>query len=190
MVDVPVDDHDPLPPGDERRRGDRNVVEEAEPLAARTRGMVTRRAGDDERGLGVAAGQAIDGFEPAARGACGRRERRPRDDRIGIEVPTPVAREVFERADVARVVHPLELVARGVAPGTRDERLAEVRVVDTSERSGGARRALRMPATGVVRVGPGRRDQEDARGHVAQEVTGAVAWSELRRSMTRGTRRR
>ena len=91
----------------------------------------------------------------------------------------------------ARVVHQLELGAGGVATVARRERIVEVRVVDTGEHGGDAVVALGMARAGVVRVRSPGDDSEEASRHDPQSGgDGRDRGAGLRRSMTRGIRRR
>ena len=67
VMGVVVDDQHPLAPIGERRGGDRDVVDQAEPHRARRRGVVARRADREEGGVGLAPIEPVDRVEARRR---------------------------------------------------------------------------------------------------------------------------
>jgi hypothetical protein len=78
---------------------------------------------------------------------------------------TAGAGELVERVDVPLVVHASQLVTRCVAPRAAIDDVAEMRVVDPGEDRLDATDAFGVAAAGVVRVGSGRDDDQQAVGH-------------------------
>jgi hypothetical protein len=140
-MDVPVEDEDPLEAvGVERAlRGDRDVVEEAEPHRPSRVGVMTGRAVDRRAGRDLAAGQRVG----QRRGPAGRVQRRlpgaGRGDGVDVDHAAALRAEALDAIHVQRVVHRLERLA------------------------GGRGRLAHVPAEPVAR-GEGLLDRDDARG--------------------------
>jgi len=133
VVDVPVDDQDPLRQaegeGMGRRHGD--VVEQAEAHGAIRRRMVTRRA-DQGQPPATFLEDPLDEGQPAARRMLGGVDGAGGERGIGVEVGgLPAQGE--HRVDVRGEMHPLELRTRRRAPrqgaGAR-EQLAPVELLE------------------------------------------------------------
>ena len=108
MVDVPVDDRDPLEPELRLRvpRGDRDVVEEAEAHRAARQRMVSRRSHECEAAL-------LGGLDRAARRQQGRFVAGRRRDGVGIQQRRRLDR--LDLVDVRGLVAALYLLTRGGA---------------------------------------------------------------------------
>ena len=115
VVDVPIDDRDPLDP--QRVLGvtrcDRDVAEQAEPHRAVSEGVVPGWTGEREA-------TRLHGLDRAARGEQRRLERGGIGDRVAVEPHRLL--ECGDALDVGGVVHTLDLVARG---GSRFARVTE-----------------------------------------------------------------
>ena len=161
-------------------------------MAARAVGVVAGRPHDDERGVARRRARRVD----RARG----RSRRPR---AGGVVRSAARRRCRDRG--AAAARRLPRARRGSgrrAPararrawrraGTGGERILKLHVLDAGEDSTNTRRPLRMSPAGVVQIGPGRGDEERSAAprRPGSAHNGVTTRSLLRRSITRGTRRR
>ena len=125
VVRVDVDDRHALAARSELGRDDRDVVQQAEAhRLARTR-VVAGRTDRQERAVGVARDQRVDGREPGTGGGARRRPRPLRRRRVGVEVAAPCA-DRLEPVEVRGRVHPFELGAGGLPASERDEVRAEI----------------------------------------------------------------
>ena len=174
----------------ERGRGDRDVVEQAEALPPRRDRVVAGRADDDERGLGLAAGQRFRRRAAHTRRRGWPRRRIPSATTVSASsIPPPPRANSAERVDVALVVHEGELGLRRVAAAIPHDGIVEVRVGHAGDRSFHPADAFRMTAAGVVGVGIGRNDDEQTRRH-RRPVDPRFRWQQARPTTARGGRSR
>jgi len=157
--------------------------------------VVSGRADDDERGVGLATGQRFRGAQPTPGGAGGRGEGSRRDHGVGVEHPATTARELREGIDVALVVHEGELGLRRVTTAVPRDGIVEVRVGHPGDRGLHPADAFGMTAARVVGVGVGRYDDEQTRRHRRPvdprfQLAAGATDDGSRRSITRGIRRR
>ena len=152
MVHIPVENQHALVVTGERGRDHRDVVEQAEPLAARSGGVVTGRPHRDECRFGPAVAQGLDRHEPGARREERGVERALRHGCVGIEVTASGSCEPLDRVEVVRVVHRLDLVSRRRPGGLVPEGVAERHVTDPTLDGLNPRRSFGVPASRVVAV--------------------------------------
>ena len=152
VVHVPIEDQHPFAPFGERGAGDRDVVQQAEALAALPGRVVAGRAHRDEGRVGVAPIERVDRDEPAAGGERGGVERAGGHGRVGVEVTAARRREAFDRLEVAGVVDACERLVIGGASRRPGHRVVERGVGDALHHRVDPRRPLRMAAAGVVVV--------------------------------------
>ena len=101
-----------LAPVDERRRGDRDVVQQAEAHRVRGHRVVAGRAHREERAVGRAGVEGLDRREPGAGRADRGLERALAHRGVGVERAATARAHPLQRVEVRGRMHPLELGAR------------------------------------------------------------------------------
>ena len=96
MVDVPVDDRHPLALVGQFRRGDRDVVEQAEAHRPVGNGVVSGWATSGERHVTRPRRERVDRIEHGARGTATGVPRSRRRERVGIEITATSLTEPLE----------------------------------------------------------------------------------------------
>src|SRR6185437_5854422 len=165
VVDVPVDDEHAVETVTATRvmGSDRHIAEEAEPHSAVAERVVAGRPDRAEAARGASVDGHVDGIQDAAGGRCCRIPGPFAGDGVGVERAAAGGDQLFDVADVNRVVRERELLRGGVSALDVLDGTEELGMV--AECAGdGAQPAdvLRVSPARVVAAAVGVRDEGDA----------------------------
>ena len=163
VVDVPVDDEDPLAEGRARGRGDGDVVDEAEAHGPVGGGVMAGRADRDEGDAISALLECPEGGQPGPRGAPCRRPRvRPRV-RVRVDVTAPLRAEGLETGEIDRVMDARQLLQGRLGKGRRQDLVFGPECTHALHDGHHAVRPFGMAGTTVVLHEPGRPGDDERR---------------------------
>ena len=161
VMRVPVDDEDTLTAIAQRRRGDRDVVQQTEAHRVIGFGVMPGRPDRTEGGGGNASLELVDGRQPRARGQPRDVERGRRHRGVEVEAATAAPAVRLELVEVCACVHPFQLGARRPALGELLHRAVDAGGTQSLVHCIQAHGSLDVPGPGVVfRVARIRADQE------------------------------
>ena len=160
MVDVPVDDADPLAVRVEEPRQDRDVVEEAESHGARRAGVVARGSNGREPRLDASVEERLAQGETRPGSLHRRLVGVGAQDRVGVEMGDAARDRVLHTRDVFRGVDGFQL-GRGGCPGRDRLQIQPLQRVQERRQPCGT---LRMAGAGVMLLENGVAGESGAHG--------------------------
>ena len=154
VMDVPVDDEDPLPGVDQVGGGHRHIVEEAESHGPVTEGVVAGGPSGDEGDSGAALAELIHRGDPGSGRPPGGIPGGGIGVGIRIQMAAPSGTEALELVEIVGGVDPGQLGRVGRLGGDGSKIAPEMEIADPGHHRVDAGRPLGM-LTQLVGLGPG-----------------------------------